>query len=100
MNNMVNDLAKGKPIPRLIKQKLPHIMPHRERVLMFRNDVNTEKAGLGILDNESHSPQSTLITVHRLVSAVVTVHFLLSSVHCILAVLSYDITNGYTSQQM
>ena len=67
MNNMVNDLAKGKPIPRLIKQKIPHIMPHRERVLMFRDDVNTEKASLGIIDNESHSPQSTLITVHRLV---------------------------------
>ena len=50
----------------LLRQKLPHVIPHRERVLLFRNQVHHEKCALGILDNDAVSPQSTLITVHRL----------------------------------
>jgi len=65
VHSLLNDLAKNKPQANLIKQKLPHILPHRERVLLFRTEVNQEKHSLGILDNDSVSPQSTLITVHR-----------------------------------
>ena len=65
VSSLLNDLSKGKAQARLIKQTLPHILPHRERVMLFRSEVNQEKQALGIVDNESVSPQSTLITVHR-----------------------------------
>jgi len=65
ISTLVGDLAKGKTAAHLIKQNLPHIIPHRERVLLFRNEVHEEKCSLGILDNDYVSPQSSLITVHR-----------------------------------
>ena len=37
----------------------------RDRVLMFRNEVHQDRITLGIIENESVTPQSTLITVHR-----------------------------------
>ena len=65
VGNLFNDLDKGRPIAKMIISKLPHVIPHNERVLLFRKKVNSEKASLGILESDSASPQSTLITVHR-----------------------------------
>ena len=51
----------------LINRAILKIFFFRDRVLMFRNEVHQDKITLGIIENESVSPQSTLITVHRLV---------------------------------
>ena len=42
---------------------LPHILPHQERVLLFRKKVSSERGALGLLEQDS--PPSTLISVHR-----------------------------------
>jgi len=65
IGNLFTDLEKGRPIAKLLISKLPHIIPHNERVLLFRKKVHNEKTSLGIVESDSASPQSTLITVHR-----------------------------------
>jgi len=65
LGTLLGDFEKGKPVAKLVITKLPHIIPHQERVLLFRKKVNSEKAALGILESDSASPQSTLISVHR-----------------------------------
>ena len=62
---LFSDIDKGKPVAKLIISRLPHVLPHQDRVLLFRKKVQTEKISLGILESDSASPQSTLITVHR-----------------------------------
>ena len=63
---LFGDLDKGRPVAKLLISRLPHVIPHHERVLLFRKKVHTEKLSLGIMDQaESSSPHSTLITVHR-----------------------------------
>ena len=37
VSSFLNDLDKGKPVARLIKQRMPHVLPHRDRVIIFRN---------------------------------------------------------------
>ncbi len=44
---------------------MPHIIPHDERVVLFRRKVTAEKSVLGLNDVEAASARSTLITVHR-----------------------------------
>jgi len=65
LGTLLSDLERGKPVAKLVISKLPHIIPHQERVLLFRKKVHTEKTTLGILESDSASPQSTLISVHR-----------------------------------
>ncbi|KAK2156726.1 hypothetical protein LSH36_206g00029 [Paralvinella palmiformis] len=59
------DLDKGKRNAQFLLQKVPHIIPHKERVILFRRNVTREKEVLGLLESACVSPQSTLITVHR-----------------------------------
>ncbi|XP_022103880.1 ubiquitin-protein ligase E3B-like [Acanthaster planci] len=59
------ELEKGSKRTTLILQKMPHVIPHRERVMLFRKRVAEEKKALGFTETASHSPHSTLITVHR-----------------------------------
>lgn len=59
-----DDNAKGYNFQVLI-QKMPHIIPHTERVLLFKKYVANNKAKLGLSDASCASPHSTLITVHR-----------------------------------
>jgi hypothetical protein len=49
----------------VLLQKMPHIIPHEERVQLFRRYVANEKTVLGLTESACVSPQSTLITVHR-----------------------------------
>ena len=62
---LFSDLEKNKPMAKMLISRLPHIIPHQERVILFRKRVQREKMSLGILESETASPQSTLITVHR-----------------------------------
>lgn len=61
----MKDLENGKKCAQLLMQKVPHIIPHKERVVLFRKYVNNEKTVLGLTESACASPQSTLITVHR-----------------------------------
>ncbi|GFQ78583.1 ubiquitin-protein ligase E3B [Trichonephila clavata] len=61
----MSDLEKGKKAAQVLMQKVPHIIPHKERVVLFRKYVNNEKEILGLTESACASPQSTLITVHR-----------------------------------
>lgn len=44
---------------------MPHIIPHEERVRLFKKYVLNEKTVLGLTESACASSQSTLITVHR-----------------------------------
>lgn len=44
---------------------MPHIIPHTERVQLFRRSVANEKAVLGLTEQACASARPTLITVHR-----------------------------------
>ncbi|XP_017769365.1 PREDICTED: ubiquitin-protein ligase E3B [Nicrophorus vespilloides] len=59
------DLEKGKRAPQLLLQTMPHIIPHEDRVRLFRKYITNEKTVLGLTESACASPQSTLITVHR-----------------------------------
>lgn len=54
----LRDLEMGKPIARTILTLLPHIMPHKERILIFRKLVAKDKS-------QYCSGFSTFITIHR-----------------------------------
>lgn len=49
----------------LLLQKMPHVIPLEDRVLLFRKYISSEKNALGLTETASASPQSILITVHR-----------------------------------
>lgn len=58
------DLEKGKRNMNILLQKMPHIIPHEDRVRLFRKYVLNEKTVLGLTESACTS-QSTLITIHR-----------------------------------
>jgi len=45
---------------------MPHVIPLEDRVMLFRKYIESEKHALGLTETASASPQSILITVHRL----------------------------------
>ena len=63
LGSLLTDLEKKKAPARLLLRALPHVLPHQERVLLFRKKVSAERAGLGLTDGDT--PSSTLISVHR-----------------------------------
>ena len=54
----LKDLEAGKPVAKAILNFLPHTIPHRERILIFRKLVAKDKA-------QYCSGFSTFITIHR-----------------------------------
>lgn len=64
-SNFIGDLEKGKRHSQLLLQKMPHIIPHDDRVKLFRRFVQNEKAVLGLTESVCASPSSALIRVHR-----------------------------------
>lgn len=65
VSNFMADLERGKRFTHVLLQKMPHIIPHEERVRLFRKYVLNEKTVLGLTESACASPQSTLITIHR-----------------------------------
>ncbi|XP_046391174.1 ubiquitin-protein ligase E3B [Ischnura elegans] len=65
VSTFMNDLERGKKATQILLQKMPHIIPHVERVQLFRKYVNNEKMVYGLTESACASPHSTLITVHR-----------------------------------
>lgn len=65
VSTFMGDLEKGRKAPILLLQTMPHIIPHDDRVRLFRKYITNEKTVLGLTESACTSPQSTLITVHR-----------------------------------
>lgn len=65
VSNFMKDLESGKKHAELLLKKIPHILPHKERVILFKKYVSKEKELLGLNDMNSASLHSTLVTVHR-----------------------------------
>ncbi|GCC26126.1 hypothetical protein chiPu_0004540 [Chiloscyllium punctatum] len=59
------DLDKGKKRAQLLLQYIPHTIPHKNRVLLFRNMVTKEKESLGLVETSSASPHVIHITIRR-----------------------------------
>lgn len=64
-SNFLTDLEKGKKHTQVLLSKMPHIIPHEDRVKLFRKYVHNEKAVLGLTESACASPSSALITIHR-----------------------------------
>ncbi|XP_073670832.1 ubiquitin-protein ligase E3B [Paramisgurnus dabryanus] len=62
---LFQELEKGKKRAQLLLQYIPHVIPHKNRVLLFRNIVTKEKEGLGLVETSSASPHVTHITIRR-----------------------------------
>ncbi|XP_058789046.1 ubiquitin-protein ligase E3B isoform X2 [Phymastichus coffea] len=65
LSSFLTDLEKKKPVAVLILSKMPHILPHSERLLLFRKYISEEKIAIGLTENIYSNSLSTLITVHR-----------------------------------
>ncbi|XP_055959426.1 ubiquitin-protein ligase E3B [Patella vulgata] len=61
----MSELERGRKPVQFLMQKVPHIIPFNDRVVLFRKYIAKERDVLGITESVCASPQSTLITVHR-----------------------------------
>lgn len=64
-SHFLADLEKGKKHTQILLQKMPHIIPHDDRVKLFRKFVHNEKAVLGLTESACAASSSALITIHR-----------------------------------
>ncbi|XP_008333613.1 ubiquitin-protein ligase E3B-like isoform X1 [Cynoglossus semilaevis] len=62
---LFQELEKGKKRAQLLLQYIPQAIPHKNRVLLFRNIVTKEKENLGLVETSSASPRVTHITIRR-----------------------------------
>lgn len=65
VSSFMADLERGRKTAQVLLARMPHIIPHEERVFLFRRHVTNERTVLGLTDAVCATPQSTLITVHR-----------------------------------
>ncbi|GAB0093851.1 ubiquitin-protein ligase E3B [Sergentomyia squamirostris] len=63
--HFLSDLEKGKKHTQILLQKMPHVIPHEDRVKLFRKYVQNEKAVLGLTESACAAQSSALITIHR-----------------------------------
>ena len=57
-------MDKGRRAAALLIQKMPHIIPHSERVVLFRRYISSDKSTVGVFQDQA-SGRSTLVTIHR-----------------------------------
>ncbi|XP_039770984.1 ubiquitin-protein ligase E3B isoform X2 [Ornithorhynchus anatinus] len=62
---LFQELDKDRKRAQLLLQYTPHVIPHKNRVLLFRNMVTKEKEKLGLIETSSASPHVTHITIRR-----------------------------------
>ncbi|XP_005112992.2 ubiquitin-protein ligase E3B [Aplysia californica] len=65
-SHFMDELEKEKKTAKFLMQRVPHIIPFNERVIIFRKNVLRDKENLRLLESAHTSVQSTLITVHRI----------------------------------
>lgn len=68
VSTFIADLEKGRRGAALLLSKMPHVIPHSERVVLFRKHIADEKAVMGLTESACNSPPTTLIVVHRSVA--------------------------------
>ena len=61
----MSEYDKSTPRAHLLIEKMPHVIPHKDRVLLFRRLINDEKENLGLSESSRIYPKSTLITIRR-----------------------------------
>lgn len=49
----------------MLRQMIPHVIPHRDRVQYFRKRIMDEKKAFGYISSDRIQPQSTVVTIHR-----------------------------------
>ncbi|KAJ8679148.1 hypothetical protein QAD02_014935 [Eretmocerus hayati] len=64
-SSFLDDIKKGKPNTTFLLSKMPHILPHHERVRIFRRYISDENETLSPPESSNDNLQTTLITVHR-----------------------------------
>uniref|UniRef100_A0A8C6X681 HECT-type E3 ubiquitin transferase n=1 Tax=Naja naja TaxID=35670 RepID=A0A8C6X681_NAJNA len=64
-NLLFQELDRDRKRAQLVLQYIPHVVPHKNRVLLFRNMVTKEKEQLGLVETSSASPHVTHITIRR-----------------------------------
>ncbi|KAL9980647.1 hypothetical protein ACROYT_G009257 [Oculina patagonica] len=65
-STFISELDKRKKGALMVIQKVPHVLPHKERVQLFRKLVAKDKEELGIVrPSDDFLPHGTLITVQR-----------------------------------
>ncbi|KAM4049389.1 ubiquitin-protein ligase E3B [Anomaloglossus baeobatrachus] len=62
---LFQELDKERKRAQLLLQYIPHVIPHKNRVLLFRNIVTKEKEKLGLVETTTASPHVTHITIRR-----------------------------------
>ncbi|XP_030677202.1 ubiquitin-protein ligase E3B isoform X3 [Nomascus leucogenys] len=62
---LFQELDRDRKRAQLILQYIPHVIPHKNRVLLFRTMVTKEKEKLGLVETSSASPHVTHITIRR-----------------------------------
>ena len=62
-STLVRELDNPRSPAQLVVQKVPHVLPHKTRVSLFRKHVTQDRESLGLLDGGG---PTTLITVRRL----------------------------------
>ncbi|XP_066590975.1 ubiquitin-protein ligase E3B [Prorops nasuta] len=65
VSGFLADLEKGRRGAALLLSKMPHVIPHSERVVLFRKHIADEKTVMGLTESACNSPPTTLIVIHR-----------------------------------
>ncbi|CAK8692376.1 unnamed protein product [Clavelina lepadiformis] len=55
------EVEKSQPRAKLVVEKIPFVLPHKERVILFRSFISADRASIGITDEDI----SAHIRVHR-----------------------------------
>lgn len=63
MASFMRSLELNRKTAHVLLQKVPHIIPHKERVVLFRKYISQDKDSLEMSD--FFTDRSTLITIHR-----------------------------------
>ncbi len=62
---LIAEMDKGRRAAALLIQKMPHVIPHSDRIVLFRRKISADKSALGLVHEDVASARSTLVTIHR-----------------------------------
>lgn len=68
VSQFMADLRKDKFVPKFLLKYVPHIIPHKERVVLFHEKIKADRAALGLVFrnwNHDDSPVGAVISVRR-----------------------------------
>ncbi|CAG0879428.1 unnamed protein product [Cyprideis torosa] len=71
LSTFIAELNKGKRVAQVIVEKLPHLLPHDKRIVLFRRLINEDKKSSGLVFRPSSSSDSA----DELISPFITSNF-------------------------